>query len=132
MENLTTGNLDKEYYMKTFNPESVDKFWKLGGRIEEHAKNKGWKLYRKNNQRYIAFKCGRWIVFGLHFHSNDCFHIFFKVTPDMVSNIEISDDLDVVYGKHPKQLMYYFPASRDVDINLFDELFEAAYENIVG
>lgn len=124
-------DIDKEYYMEKFNSEAVNEFWNLCGRIEEYVDDKGWKLSRRNTSRYVSFKYGHWIVFGVHFHSNDCFHIFFKVTPDMINNIEIPG-FDVVYGKHPKQLMYYFPSSEKFDIHLFDEHFEAAYENITS
>ncbi len=121
--------IDKEYYMTKFNPEAVNKFWDLCGDIEEHIEDKEWDLTRKNNKRYVAFYDGYPIVFGVHFHSNNRFHIFFKATPDMINNIEIPG-FEFVYGKHPKQLMYYFPASEDIDLDLFDEHFEAAYENI--
>lgn len=122
--------IDKEYYMKKFNSEAVNDFWDLCGRIEEYVEDKGWDLSRKSTGRYVSFKYGHWIVFGVHYNNKDRFSIFFKIEKHMVKNLEISNFER--YKGHTHEIRYYIPSSEYLDLHLFDELFEAAYQNITG
>lgn len=105
-------------------------FWKLSERIEKYVEKKGWDLYRENTQSYVAFKYEGKIVFGVYYNNRNRFSMFFKVTPDMLSNPEISDF--EMYMGHTEETRYYIPSSKYIDLHLFDEPFEAAYENITG
>lgn len=126
----TDITIDKEYYKNKFDPETVEEFWKLCQRIVKYIENKGWELKRNNTKNYVTFKYGFPAVFGVEFKSMKRFNLFFKVTPQMISNIEIKD-FNFTYQEQWKQIYYEIP-SGDIDLNLFDEIFEAAYKNITG
>ncbi|WP_424355432.1 hypothetical protein [Methanobacterium sp. MBAC-LM] len=123
--------IDKEFYMKKFNTEAAIEFWNLCEKIEKYNKNQGWFLTRNNNQAYVSFKYVDRIVFGLHYNNKNWFSIFFKITENMVSNPDVLD-FEMYYGHTQEELRYYIPASANIELKLFDEHFEAAYENITS
>lgn len=126
----TNTVIDKEYYKSKYDPETVEDFWKLCQRIEKYIEDKGWKLKRNNTKNYVTFKYGFPAVFSVGFKSMKRFNLVFKLTPDMISNIEIKD-FNYTYQEQWKQISYDIPFG-DIDLHIFDELFEAAYENITG
>lgn len=126
---MTDKSEYKEFYMKKFNSEAAIEFWKLCGRIEKYVGNKRWELTRKHTQHYIAFKYGRQIVFGVHYNNKNKFSIFFKAEKYRVNNLDISDYER--YKGHTEEIRYYIPSSGDLDLEEFDELFEASYDTII-
>ncbi|WP_414469823.1 hypothetical protein [Methanobacterium sp. ACI-7] len=119
--------IDKEFYMQKYKSEAVNEFWKIGEHIGKYVEEKGWKLYRENRQRYIAFYYEGKIVFGVYYNNKKRFSMFFKVTPDMLSNPKILDF--EMYMGHTPETRYYIPSSGNIKLKLFDEPFKVAYEN---
>lgn len=123
-------DIDKEFYIQTYNSEAAIEFLKISECIEKYVEEKKWELYRKNTKKYVAFKYEGKIVFGVYYNNKNRFSMFFKVTPDMLSNPEISDFER--YMGHTVETRYYIPASGDIKLKLFDEPFKVAYENITN
>lgn len=122
--------IDKEYYKNKFDPETVEELWKLCHRIEKYIDDKGWKLKRNNTKNYVTFKYGFPSVFIVEFRGMKHLSLIFKVTPQMIKNIEIKD-FNCTYQEGWKQISYDIP-SGNIDLHVFDELFEASYKNITG
>jgi hypothetical protein len=127
----TTREYDLEYYKKNRNPKSAEQFWKLAGNIELYVKQKGWNLRRSNTQYYISFKSGFPIVFGITWIGSKSFNLFFKIQKTTYENKVVKEFPQHKYDERWSQALYKVESS-DIDLTLFDDLFEAAYKNIVG
>lgn len=126
----TNITIDKNFYLKRYNPDTVNELWDLCTRIEEYIKEKGWELKRNNTTGYVSFKYGFFGVFGVEFRTMNHLSLFFKVTPYMLEKVEI-DDINETYEEQWKQMRYDIPSGK-IDLHLFDELFEKAYKNVTG
>lgn len=122
---------DEAIYMRNFNPSSAQEFWKLANKLEDYIKNKKWNLTRANNKSYISFKYGFPIVFGLQFVGSKSFCFFFKVSKDIAEATEIKGYNIYRYEDQWKQAMHKVE-NANINLSLFEPLFEAAYKNIVG
>jgi len=127
----TTREYNKDHYTKLFNQDSAQKFWKLANRLEEYIKKKGWNLTRSNTKRYISFKYGFPVVFGLGFIGSKSFALFFKVPKKVANSIKIDGFEIYRYEDQWKQVLYKVE-SADINIKVFDHILEASYSNIAG
>jgi hypothetical protein len=71
------------------------------------------------------------VVFGLGFVGSKSFCFFFKVPKDVAEATEIKGQQMYRYEDQWKQALYKVE-SANINLSLYDPLFEAAYKNIVG
>jgi predicted transport protein len=119
---------NKEYYIsRRYDEEVAHNFFDVVNKIDEIIKNNGWKLEKKLNKRYIAFKLGKRQVFCISWYSKKKFGIWFKIKPE---------DLD----KFGKVCPYEFTDhdndwggtgvdyNNEIDISRMEKTFEFVYK----
>lgn len=122
---------DFEYYSKHHNKESVKKFEKVIGQIENLIKERGWKLEKKFNQNYVGFKYGFPLVFGIQWLGTRSFGFFFKMPESKMKKIIVPSLEFRGYIDRWSQVEYKIN-STSFNIKKLNPVFEAAYEYIKG
>jgi hypothetical protein len=122
---------DESWYRQNFNPASAEVFMQIVGRLEKIIQNKGWKLDTKYNKSYVGFKYGYPIVFGVIWIGSKSFCLFFKLSLDQADKFRKDGYEYLRYEKEWNQVLYKVE-SKDISLEKYIPLIEAAYQNITG
>jgi len=105
------------------NQSSIDHFLQDAEAIRLYANKQGWSLDYKFNQNYCGFKIGHSLVFGLKWSGKNSYDLFVHLTPTQADTFALS------YSKveSNSKAVYYQLIPGQIDLNLFDPMFQLAY-----
>ena len=128
----TKGKVEynEEFYKSERNPNSVSRFLIVEKKIEKYCTDMGWNLQRNRNRSYIGFKHGTRLVFGIDWLGTLSFGLFFKIPKSVALNTRIKGVELLRYKEEWKQAVYKIDDK--IDLKDFDQIFQAAYKNIVN
>ena len=128
----TKGKVEynEEFYKSERNPNSVSRFLTVEKKIEKYCTDMGWNLQRNRNRSYIGFKHGTRLVFGIDWLGTLSFGLFFKIPKSVALNTRIKGVELLRYKEEWKQAVYKIDDK--IDLKDFDQIFQAAYKNIVN
>ena len=127
----TSTEYGQGWYRTHRNPKSAVEFWQLANRLEDYTKRRGWNLSRNNNRGYVSFKYGFPVVYGIQFIGHKSFCLYFKVPKAIAKKLHVRGHKLLRYREQWKEALYKVDSGQ-TNLRKFDELFEAAYGNIVG
>ena len=123
-----TPNYDRAFYAQKYNPQSVDAFYKCIAEVENIIAEKGWKLEKKFNCYYCAFKVGFFNAFGVSWIGTKTFAIFARTTKDEAAALKVP------FTKYSDRegSVYYYVEPGNTATAAFLPVFELAYAKLTG
>lgn len=122
---------DRDFYLKNCNKASVPKFFETIEHVDKVVRDKNWKLEKKMNKYYVAYKYGFPQVFGVSWMGSKSFGLFFKLPKEKAGSIVIPGTTFHRYEEEWKQV-FYKVENPDRDVDQLLPLFEAAFKHVTG
>lgn len=122
---------DREFYEKKHGKQATKEFMRAASEIESIAKRRSWKVQKKFNKQYLAFKYGNNNPFGVNWIGARAWNIHIKVPKPQAESFKAENWEMQSYNPGWKEAVFKRKNPK-AKVSALEKLLADAYEKIQG